>query len=175
MYYTNGKIRPHHDCAVNDATHNTYASSNNAYVEAYKQLAKEENVLLLDAFEVTKKMFEDAYTEAGADTYGKQIMGNGDSTHCNKLGGFIEAGLIVSEIKKLEDNNGESLNIVTAIKKPTQVLGKQVDGTTVFTVNAGSKLTAYDFMADPIYSSEAAYWTTIGQELIDSAAITNAF
>ncbi|MDE7267626.1 MAG: hypothetical protein K2N89_09195 [Lachnospiraceae bacterium] len=170
MYYENGKIKTHHDCKVDSSTPaNTYASSNDAYVTAYKQVAEEEGVLLLDAFAITKKMYEDAYTAAGKDTYGKQVMGKDDSTHCNKLGGFIEAGLLVEGIKELKGSDGKSLDIVAGIKKPTQVLGKQVDGTTVFTINAGSKLTAYDFMADPIYSKETEYWTKIGQELIDSA------
>ncbi len=173
MYYTDaGKIRPHHDCGTHQSTpDNTYASSNDAYVVACRQLADEEGVLLLDAFAVTKKMYEDAYTAGGNKTYGEQIMGDGDSTHCNKLGGFIEAGLVVQEIKKLKDSEGKALNITTALKKPAQVLGKTPDpnSQTVFTINASSKLTAFDFKADPSYSTETAYWTKIGQDLIDKA------
>lgn len=57
LYYDeNGMIKPHHDST--DTTTNTYVSSNNAYVEAVKQLAAEQNVLLIDAFELTKGLFE---------------------------------------------------------------------------------------------------------------------
>lgn len=53
LYYTNdGTIKPHHDST--DTTTGTLVTENNAYVEAVKQLAKEQNVLLIDGFEITK-------------------------------------------------------------------------------------------------------------------------
>lgn len=186
MYYDkqgNGTIRTHHDCAADTATDNTYTSSNNAYVEAVKQLAEEENVLLIDAYEFTKGMYEMAWTDSTEKAgdmcnYGSQLMGvkDGtvvDATHCNKLGGFIEAAYMTKAIKNLQDATGNNLNIASAITAPKAVSGemapKKVDGVTVpgktvFTVNNSGKFTAYDKLTD--YGSEAEYWTQKGTELI---------
>lgn len=186
MYYDkqgNGTIRTHHDCAADTATDNTYTSSNNAYVEAVKQLAEEENVLLIDAYEFTKGMYEMAWTDSTEKAgdmcnYGSQLMGvkDGtavDATHCNKLGGFIEAAYMTKAIKDLKDAEGDNLNIASAITAPKAVSGemtpKKVDGVTVpgktvFTVNNSGKFTAYDKLTD--YDSEAEYWTQKGTELI---------
>ena len=186
MYYDkqgNGTIRTHHDCAADTATDNTYTSSNNAYVEAVKQLAEEENVLLIDAYEFTKGMYEMAWTDSTEKAgdmcnYGSQLMGvkDGtavDATHCNKLGGFIEAAYMTKAIKDLKDAEGNNLNIASAITAPKAVSGemtpKKVDGVTVpgktvFTVNNSGKFTAYDKLTD--YGSEAEYWTQKGTELI---------
>ena len=186
MYYDKGgagTIRTHHDCDVSDVTGNTYKSSNNAYVEAVKQLAEEEDVLLVDAFEFTKGMYEMAWTDSTEKAgdmcnYGSQLMGvkDGtavDATHCNKLGGFIEAAYMTMAIKDLKDTEGNNLNIASAITAPKAVSGemapKKVDGVTVpgktvFTVNNSGKFTAYDKLTD--YGSEAEYWTQKGTELI---------
>ena len=171
MYYTaEGKIRPHHDCKVDAAQtpDNTYTSSNDAYVEAYRQVAKEEDVLLLDAFALTKKMYEDAYTAAGdkKDAYGKQIMGEkegnpgGDATHCNKLGGMMEAAIIAAAIQDM------GLNISSAVKAPAQVGGTTTGGKSVFSVDGKGKLTAYDILTD--YAEKAAYWEDLGQKMFDA-------
>ncbi len=186
MYYDKGgagTIRPHHDCDVSNVTDNKYKSSNNAYVEAVKQLAEEEDVLLVDAFEFTKGMYEMAWTDSTDKAgemcnYGSQLMGvkDGtavDATHCNKLGGFIEAAYMTMAIKNLQDATGNNLNIASAITAPKAVSGemapKKVDGVTVpgktvFTVNNSGKFTAYDKLTD--YGSEAEYWTQKGTELI---------
>lgn len=177
MYYDKGgagTIRTHHDCDVSDVTGNTYKSSNNAYVEAVKQLAEEENVLLVDAFEFTKGMYEMAWTDStdkAADmcNYGSQLMAikdgtSVDATHCNKLGGFIEAAYMTKAIKDLKDAEGNTLNIASAITEPKAVGGVTVAGKTVFTVNNSGKFIAYDKLTD--YGSEAEYWTQKGTELI---------
>lgn len=52
LLYNDGTIKPHHDST--DTTTGTLVTENNAYVEAVKQLAKEQNVLLIDGFEITK-------------------------------------------------------------------------------------------------------------------------
>ncbi len=164
MYYTSeGTIKPHHDST--DTTTNTQVTSNNAYVTAVKQLAEEENVLLLDAFEITKKMYEDAYAadpsaSNGVSTYGTQTMFAGDRTHSSKLGGFISAALIATDLQ----NRG--LDISYAVQMPSQVLGEQTDGTVEYSVNGSSKLTAYAM--ETSYAEVATYWTTTGQALIDA-------
>lgn len=160
MYYnSDGTIKNHHDSAY---------SSGNAYVTAMKQLAAEENVLLIDAYDITKTLFEDAYKEAGSDTYGKQIMASGDKTHNNKLGGLIEAAAIATAIQNMD------LNISKAVQAPSKVLGATPDGKTEFTVNAEGTLTAYDINSD--YADRAPYWEGIGQAMIDAirdkAAVT---
>jgi len=162
MYYnSDGTIKPHHDST--DTTTGTYVSSNNAYVTAVKQLAKEQNVLLVDGFELTKNLFEEAYKAAGNDTYGKQIMHTGDGTHNNKLGGMIEAAAIASAIQNM------GLNISHAVKAPAQVIGQTTTGTTVFKVDGKGKFTAYDILTD--YADKAAYWEELGQKMFDAIGV----
>jgi hypothetical protein len=161
MYYSSdGTIKAHHDST--DATTGTQVTSNNAYVTAVKQLASEQNVLLVDGFELTKTLFEDAYKAAGSDTYGKQIMNTGDKTHNNKLGGIIEAAAIASAVQNM------GLNISYAVKSPSKVQGSTQEGTTVFTINAKSELTAYDINSE--YAQRASYWEEQGQKMIDAIA-----
>ena len=165
MYYitdgeNKGTIKPHHDST--DATTNTQVTSNNAYVTAVRQLAEEQDVLLVDGFELTKTLFEDAYKACGSDVYGTQIMHTGDKTHNNKLGGMIEAAAIASAIQKMD------LNISYAVKAPGQVLGETTDGSTVFMVSGSGKFTAYDINSD--YKEKAAYWESLGQKMFDDIA-----
>ncbi len=154
MYYnSDGTIKAHHDSSE---------TSNNAYVTAVKQLAEEENVLLVDGFELTKKLFEDAYTECGSDAYGKQIMHTGDKTHNNKLGGLIEAAAIASVVQNMD------INISYAVKSPAQVLATTTDSQTVFSINGNSVLTAYDITSD--YAERATYWEGVGQNMFKAIA-----
>ncbi|MCM1113635.1 MAG: GDSL-type esterase/lipase family protein [Muribaculum sp.] len=161
MYYnSDGSIRPHHDST--DENTNTQVTSNNAYVTAVKQLAKEQNVLLVDGFELTKTLFEDAYKAGGSDVYGTQIMYTGDKTHNNKLGGMIEAAAIASAIQNM------GLDISYAVKAPGQVLGETTDGSMVFMVSGNGKFTAYDINSG--YKEKAAYWESLGQKMFDDIA-----
>ncbi|MBR1771626.1 MAG: hypothetical protein IJ747_06315, partial [Lachnospiraceae bacterium] len=161
MYYNaDGTIKPHHDST--DATTGTQVTSNNAYVTAVKQLAEEESVLLVDGFGLTKDMFEAAYTAAGNDTYGQQVMNTGEKTHNNKLGGVITAAYIATDLQ----NKG--LNISKAVKMPEKVLGQTTTDQTVFSINGSGKLVAYDILTD--YTAEAPYWEGVGQNLIDAIA-----
>lgn len=166
MYYnSDGTIKPHHDST--DANTNTQVTSNDAYVTAVRQLAKEQNVLLVDGFELTKTLFEDAYKAGGSDVYGTQIMHIKedkavDKTHNNKLGGMIEAAAIASAIQNM------GLNISYAVKAPGQVLGETTEGKTVFTVTGSGKFTAYDINSD--YAEKATYWESVGQKMFDAIA-----
>lgn len=161
MYYnSDGTIKPHHDAT--DTSTNTQVTSDNAYVTAVRQLAKEQNVLLVDGFELTKTLFEDAYKAGGSDVYGTQIMHSGDKTHNNKLGGMIEAAAIASAIQNM------NLNISKAVKAPGQVLGETTEGKTVFMVSGSGKFTAYDINSD--YAEKAVYWEGVGQKMFDAIA-----
>ena len=161
MYYnSDGTIKPHHDST--DTTTGTYVSSNNAYVTAVKQLAEEQNVLLIDGFELTKSMFEDAFKAAGNKDYGTQIMNTGDSTHNNKLGGMIEAALIAGAIQNM------NLNISYAVKAPVNVAGMTTDGKVVFNVDSQGAITAYDINSE--YENRADYWEGIGAQMFSSIA-----
>ncbi len=182
MYYDkqgNGTIRDHHDAT--DNTPDTVKSTGNAYVKAMVQLADEnkkagKNVILIDAFTLTKGMYEDAWkadsTASGTRcAIGEQIMAEDsgkdtgvDSTHCNKLGGFITAAYIADAIKTYKTDDNKSLNIASALKAPSKVMGKTLAGDIVFSVGADSKLTANDWMNN---YAKADYWTTEGQKLID--------
>lgn len=155
MYYnSDGTISAHHD-------KESSSNKNNAYVTAVKQLAEENNVLLIDGFDVTKKLFEEAWEADGknSDVYGTQIMNTGDKTHNNKLGGMIEAAAIASEIQKM------GIDISYAVKTPAKVAGLTPDGKTVFSVDADSKITANDINSG--YENRTLYWETVGQEMID--------
>ncbi len=162
MYYTaDGAIRPHHD-----AESTAEAEMTNSYVTAVKQLAQEQKVLLIDGFELTKALFEDAYKAGGNDTNGQQLMGvkatetgtEADTTHSNKLGGMIEAALMATAIKDL------NLDISAAVKAPAAVTGATPDGKTAFTVSDAGIFTAYDSLSG--YANEAAYWSKVGQKLL---------
>ena len=164
MYYSSdGTIRTHHDST--DTTTGTQVTTNNAYVTAVKQLAEEQDVLLVDGFEITKKLFEDAYAACGSNAYGIQIMhyddvnNKQDSTHNNKLGGLIEAAAIASAVQNME------LNISYAVNAPAKVMGQTTTAQTVFTVNGSSVLTAYDITTD--YVDRATYWEGVGQDMIN--------
>ena len=126
LYYTSdGTIKPHHDST--DKETGTLVTKNNAYVEAVKQLAKEQDVLLIDGFEITKNMYEEAYkadekAANGKSVNGTQVMSAGDSTHSNKLGGFITAELFAQQIQNM------NISLSKAVKSPSRVAGVNPDG-----------------------------------------------
>ena len=153
MYFNeDGTIRPHHDSTDKGTeSEGTIITENNAYCEAVKQVAKEEKVLLIDGFELTKKFYENAYKASGNDTLARKLMFPGDSTHNNKLGGFILAAEFAKAIKSQIPALGK--NIV----KPTKVLGENADGQNLFTVDSSSNFTCDD-----------EYWTKFEQKVIDS-------
>lgn len=169
MYFnSDGTIKAHHDAS-------SASDKSNTYVTAMKQLAQEENIICIDAFEATKDMFEAAYTASKNDTYAQQIMYRKfdsktgsivtDKTHNNKLGGLIEATIMASEIQKIMIADAP-INLAYAIKMPSKVMGVTVAGETAFTVTGAGKLTAYNSLTD--YTEEATYWTTVGQNMIDA-------
>ncbi len=170
MYYDeNGNIRPHHDST--DTITGTQVTTNNAYVTAVEQLATEEEVLLIDAFDLTKTMYEDAYKadpKAGnkESEVASVAMGAGEKTHSSKLGGFVSAGLIAEAIQGLD------INISSAVVAPTKMAGETTKGEQTFVVNGKSELTVYTTDADGKYTVKSDYWTTYGQNIIDAIANT---
>ena len=150
MYFdANGKIRPHHDST--DTSTDTQTTENNAYVEAVRQLAKEEKVILLDGFEITKNLYEKAYADKKNDSEARKLMFEGDSTHNNKLGGFIIAGEFANAIKVLIPTLGKS------IVHPTKAIGENANGSLMFTVDGSGK-----------FSCDDEYWTAYAQKLLES-------
>jgi lysophospholipase L1-like esterase len=145
LYFdANGKITPHHD--ADDAKVKT-----NSYVTAVRQLAKEEKVQLVDGFEITKSFYEQAYIDGGKSvTEPRALMSAGDSTHNNKLGGFILAGLFANNIKK------EIPELAGAVVEPAKVSGISSNGDIVFAVDSHSTFTCAD-----------KFWTAYAQNLID--------
>lgn len=170
VYYDGGKIKAHHDApeakAVSGITEG-YGTEGDAYVTACRELYEEniaagKNVLLLDAFAITKKMYEDAYANGGGANTGYAIMsvktdGTADYTHNNKTGGVIEAGLIA---KELQDMN---LSISEYIIQPTKVYGEETNGEYIFTIDKNGVFTAKDKSL-----TENEYWTEYGQNLFDT-------
>ena len=163
MYFqADGTIRAHHDAT--DTTTGTFTTSDNAYCEAVKQLAEEEDVLLIDGFELTKALYEETYAATGRDTEAKQLMCNGDNTHNGKLGGVILGAVMAKAVQDL------NLDISKYVKKPEGVIGITTIATgskTVFTISNTSKLSANLFDGNWNITGEAAYWNEAGQKLID--------
>lgn len=169
-YNLDGTIKPHHDST--DTTTGTQVTTNNAYVTAVKQLAAEQNCLLVDAFQLTKDMYEAAYkadpTAAnGASAYGKQVMSIGDSTHSNKLGGLISAAYMAKTIQSM------GLTISSSVQMPSQIAGETPDGQQVFSINGKNQLTAFAIDANNNYTVPATYWQTLGQSLITAIGNTS--
>ena len=125
---------------------------NFAYVQAVRQLATEENCLLIDLFDYSKTMLETA-----TPTYANYLMalkpnelkgtwprgydetyGNGDlgytgieATHYNKYAAFLQAAKIAEEIKESEINEEEYysfqdfvLDIPESYIDPSNLIGK---------------------------------------------------
>ena len=149
LYYTSdGKIRPHHDST--DTSTGTQTTENNAYVEAVRQLAKEEKVLLIDAFEMTKALYEKAYADKKDNSEAQKLMSEGDSTHNNKLGGFIVAGLFAKAIKT------QIPSLAKGVIKPSKAIGENADGKLSFTVDGKGT-----------FNCESEYWTVTTQKMLD--------
>ena len=168
MYFdADGNIKPHHDAT--DATTGTQVTSGNAYVTAVEQLAAEENVLYIDAFELTTDMYEAAYkadasAANGASAVAKQAMCTGDSTHSSKLGGFISAAYMAQEVQNLDDK------LAIAVKAPSQVLGENSIGEVEVAVSGKGVVTAYAANAEGKFTEVSEYWTNLGQTLADEIA-----
>ena len=149
QYFTSdGKIRPHHDST--DTSTGTQTTENNAYVEAVRQLAREEKVLLIDGFELTKKLYETAYADRKDNSEAKKLMFEGDSTHNNKLGGFIIAGEFARAIKL------QIPALSKSIVHPTKAIGENMNGSLMFTVDSTGK-----------FKCDSEYWTAYTQKLLD--------
>ncbi len=112
-----------------------------AYVEAVRQLASEENCLLVDLFSDTKDMLELATVNyanslmalkpnslvgewpSGYDkAYNNSELGctGLEATHYNKYGAFIEAAMVANtilEIKDQEPTNGEYINFSSKVNE----------------------------------------------------------
>lgn len=160
LNFTGDTIRRdmHHDSTdKNSASQPT--STGNAYCKAVEQLAKEENVLFLDAFEISAQLYETS-RKAGKK-YPPQLFG-GDVTHNNKLGGFILAGLIAQDLQK------RNLDISKFTTKPVKLIGTNTKGKELFTVGVSSTFYAFEPGMNQTYEKQSAYWTEFGQNLINS-------
>ena len=168
---SDGFIQDKHDST--DATTGTQVTSGNAYVKAMQQLAAEENVLIIDATALTKNMYEAAY-KADATASGnfsalaKQALCSGDNTHSSKLGGMLSAAYIAQAVQALD------CNLAYAVQAPSQVIGENPNGTNEFSVNGNSKFSAYSANAEGLFTEDSAYWTTVGQTVIDEIALEAA-
>lgn len=168
MYYgADGDIASHHNWGGVKGAGNTYCDAVRQLYE--ENVAKGNNVLFLDAYALTEDMFNAAYIAGGSDTNGKQIMHVGDSTHCNKLGGMMEAALVAQSLQTLTGEDGKAISIAHAVKAPTGVRGETTKGVEVFTVTGAGKLTSAKNILDD-YTTDATYWQTIGQTLFDAIA-----
>ena len=161
MFDSTGKIKSHHDSSGTATKAVTTKTSNDAYVTAVKQLAEEENVLLLDGFALTKGVFEEAYASAGNDSLAKLLMNTGDNTHNNKLGGFVEAALFAEGIYDLKAD-GEHISLAYALKAPGKLKGVTTDGKTVVSLDDKGNVEAYSITDS--YESRSSYWESWCEE-----------
>ncbi len=162
LYYnSDGTIKAHHDATMTDYEPTmAYLTSNDAYVTACEELynenkAKGNNVLYLDAFNLTKTLYEDAYT-AGGSTYGEAVMSVGDKTHSNKTGGVIQAGILAKWLKDA------SLSVSPYVIQPQTAYGENSDGNYIFTIKNSV------FTANDNSYTKSSYWSDYGQTLFDS-------
>ncbi len=165
-----GNIVPKHDST--DTTTGTQVTSGNAYVEAVKQLAEEEGVLLIDATELTKKMYEAAYqadtaisSDGKTSPLAKQALTPGDNTHSSKLGGFLSAAYIAKAVQELD------CTLSIAVQAPSQVLGETPKGENEFVMSGNGIFTAYSADADGKFEETSEYWTKVGQALVEEIAL----
>lgn len=145
LYYdAEGNIRPHHDS-------DDEANKSNTYVTAMKQLADENDVLFIDAFDMTKDMYEEAYkanvtTKPDRNAY--YAMGTlTEKTHSGKMGGFMEAGLIARQIQNMD------LDISKAVKAPEKVASYLLNGQTAYSVDADKNSQPMDLRMTAALSS----------------------
>lgn len=163
QFNSDGTIKNHHDST--DTTTGTQVTSGNAYVEAYYQLAEEENVLLIDGFELTKTLLEKAYADdpdaaSGSSPYANVLFCAADGTHYSKTGGVIQAGQFAEAIKAL------GVTLSNYVISPSGCEGISSTGLSNFTITKTGNFTAFD--NDFVYSE---YWSTYGQELFDSLSV----
>ena len=168
---SDGFIQDKHDST--DATTGTQVTSGNAYVVAMQQLAAEEGVLLIDATALTKNMYEAAYkadatANGNSSPLAKQALCTGDNTHSSKLGGFISAAYVAQAVQALD------CNLAYAVQAPSKVIGENPNGTNEFSVNGSSKFNAYSANAEGLFTEDSAYWTSVGQTVIDEIALEAA-
>lgn len=158
LNFQGDKIRPHHD-SVDKNSPSQPVSTNNSYVQAVLQLGQEEKVAVLDAFDITVKLYEGA--RAKGKKYPPQLFGS-DTTHNNKLGGFIIAGLIAQDLK------ARNWDISKFTAKPVKIIGDNAKGMQLFTVGVSSTFYAFESGMNEKYEKQSAYWTEFGQNLINS-------
>ena len=161
LYYnSDGTIKAHHDANMTDyAPTMDYLTSNDAYVTACEELYnenKDKGVLYIDAFNMTKSLYEEAYKAGGSSSNGDAVMAKGDKTHSNKTGGVIQAGILA---KCIQD---AAVSVSPYVIQPENVYGENSDGNYIFTIK-NSQFTAKDNSYN-----ENSYWSVYGQELFDS-------
>lgn len=172
LYFdSDGMIKAAHDATKGTA--GTQNTTGNAYVTAMKQLAEEQNVTIIDATQLTTDLYQAAYkadksASGSTSPLAKQVFFAGDSTHSNKLGGFVSAAVMAQQILDLD------CSLSYAVQSPAQVLGELKSGQSEFVVNANGVLTAYTTDAEGNYTVKADYWAGIGQQMIDEIALAAA-
>lgn len=165
QFSSDGKIKPHH-CISSD-------NKDNNYVIAVRQLAEEENVLLIDGFELTKTLMEKLYADAVAEgktgmyyvqqgmflKSGEYANGTYDKTHCNKIGGMVEAAIMTKAIQDLK------LDISYATKLPAGAKGTVTAlSLDEFTVDDNGVMTCGDTYTTFVDKSD--YWSALGTSYI---------
>ncbi|MDS0527902.1 rhamnogalacturonan acetylesterase [Clostridium sp. SHJSY1] len=169
-FNADGTIKSLHDST--DTTTGTVVSSKNAYVNAVKQLGKEQGVKVIDMFSDTKSCFETAYRNDPAAANGisplaREIMDTNDLTHNNKIGGFYNSALIANEIQKL------GYNISNYVIPPVNVNGINSKNNLVFKVDSKSKVSIYKKNSNGVYTNDLdTYWTGKTKALINKISST---
>lgn len=87
FFDSNGKIVPHF-------------GDNDGYIEAIRQLANEEDIMCLDMFDITKKLYESYGVMTTQGLHNIKSDGTVDLTHYNKFGANIIASKMADAIKE---------------------------------------------------------------------------
>lgn len=145
MYFNaDGTIKPHH-------------GSNDEYVIATKQIAEENNVLLIDLYDYTKTLYENAYKVDGSNGVSaltERLFAAGEKTHHSKLGGFAIAADLAKMIQKT------NLGFANAIVTPSSMYITEDKGNVEFVVNSKGVFTGYGRNAENVFDTSVPceYW-----------------
>lgn len=94
FFNSEGKIVPHF-------------GENDGYIEAIRQLAKEENIECIDMYDITKKLYESYGVMTTQGLHNIKSDGTVDLTHYNKFG----ANIIASKMSEAIKNSTLSINV----------------------------------------------------------------
>lgn len=139
-----------------DGTIYSHHGSNDEYVTITKQVAKDNDILCIDLYTMSKELYEKAYAEAGLSE-AERLFAYGEKTHHSKLGGFALAAMMANYI---EDNT--DLGFAGSIKAPASLSSSDAKDNLEFNVWKDGVFEGYAKNAETgVYDEKLSeeYWT----------------